>query len=51
MGHTVLFDREFCVGGVVGARDVDINEACDGEVVGLFYWSRTEIMILMVFLG
>ena len=30
MGSTVLFDREPCVGGVVGAGDVDINEACEG---------------------
>ena len=31
---TVLFDRELCVGGVVGGGYVDIHEASDGNVGG-----------------
>ena len=44
VGSTVLFDGELCVGGVVGAGDVDIDEASDGNVGGFVSWSRTDIM-------
>ena len=44
MGSTVLFDRELCVGDVVGAVDVDINESIEGNVGVFFSLSRMEIL-------
>ena len=44
VGYTVLFDGEPCSGGVVGAGDVDIDEACEGNIGGFVSLSRTEIV-------
>ena len=44
MGSTVWFDGELCTGGVVGVGDVDINEACNGNVGGFVSESRMEII-------
>ena len=40
VGYTVLFYGEPCAGGVVGAEDVDIDEAWEGTVCGfvLLIW-------------
>ena len=51
VGSTFLFDRELCAGVVVGAGDVEINEASDGNVGGFASWSRTEIVFKMACLG
>ena len=44
VGSTVLFDGELCVGGFVGAGDVEIDEASDGNVGGFVSRSQTEIV-------
>ena len=44
MGSTVCFDGETYAGGVFGAGDVDIDEACDGNVGGFVSFSRSEIL-------
>ena len=51
MGSTVWFDGEQCAGGVVGAGDVDIDEACDGNVGVFIALSRTEIVFNISCLG
>ena len=44
VGSTVLFDREPCAGGVVGAEDVDIDEAWKEIVWGFVSLIWTEIV-------
>ena len=51
VGTTVLFDKELCVGGAVGARHVGIDEANDGNLGGFVFWSRTEIVFEMACSG
>ena len=51
VGSTFLFDRELCAGVVVGAGDVDIDEACDGNVGGFVSRSRTEIVFKIACFG
>ena len=48
VGYTILFDGELCVGSVVGAGDVDIDEASGGNVGVFVSWSRTEISFEIV---
>ena len=51
VGSTVLFDGELCVGGVVGAGDVDIDEASDRKVGDLVSWSWKEIVSKIAYSG
>ena len=47
----MLFDGEPCAGGVVGAGDVDINEAWEGIVWGFVLLIWAEIVLEIVWLG
>ena len=40
-----------CRGGVVGARDVNIDEACDGNIGVFVLLSRTEIVFNIAYSG
>ena len=51
VGSTVLFDREPCVGGVVGSEDVYIDEAWEGIVWGFVSLIWTEIVFEIVWSG
>ena len=44
VGSTMLFDGEPCAGCVVGAKDVDIDEAWEGIVWGLVSLIWTEMV-------
>ena len=45
--RSTVFDREPCASGVVGAKDVDINEAWEGIFWGfvLFIWTEMVCVI------
>ena len=47
----MLFDRETCAGFVVGAEDIDIDEAWEGIVWGFFSLIWTEILLEIAWLG
>ena len=47
----MLFDREPCAGGVVGAKDVYIYEAWEGIVWGLVSFIWTEIVFDIAWSG
>ena len=42
-----VFDREPCASGVVGAKDVEINEAWEGIVWGFVSFIWTEIVCVI----
>ena len=47
----MLFDGEPCAGGVVGAKDVDINEAWEGIFWGFVSLIWTERVFEIAWLG
>ena len=51
MGSTVFFNGGIWVGDVVGAGDVDIDEASDIHFVGVVSLSWTDIVLEMACLG
>ena len=47
----MLFDGEPCAGGVVGAEDVDIDEAWEGNIWGFVLLIWTEIAFVIAWSG
>ena len=48
---SIVFDGEPCAGGVVGAKDVDINEAWEGIVWVFVSLIWTEIVFVIAWSG